>query len=98
MVITYRLTGVDGEATEDTVSTLKDPEAPSESSSEAEIELMMEKEYGITRTLMIGRGVFCLLRSVQSNILHTLQKIRRDSIGRSENHARKIFRQSFYPG
>jgi len=98
MVMTYRLTGVDGEATEDTVSTLKDPEAPSESSSEEEMELLMEKEYGITRTVMTGRGVFCLLQSVQSNILHTLQKIRRDGVGRSENHARKIFKQSFYPG
>jgi len=98
MVMTYRLTGVDGEATEDTVSSLKDPEAPSESSSEEEIELMMEKEYGITRIVMTGRGVVCLLRSVQSNILHTLQKIRRDGVGGSENHARKIFKESFYPG
>eukprot|EP00531_Pseudo-nitzschia_arenysensis_P008909 CAMPEP_0116130354 /NCGR_PEP_ID=MMETSP0329-20121206/8425_1 /TAXON_ID=697910 /ORGANISM="Pseudo-nitzschia arenysensis, Strain B593" /LENGTH=1905 /DNA_ID=CAMNT_0003624707 /DNA_START=271 /DNA_END=5988 /DNA_ORIENTATION=+ len=98
MVMTYRLTGVDGEATEDTVSNLTDPEAPSESSSEAEIELMMEKEYGITRTVMARRGVFCLLRSVQSNITNTLQKIRRDGVGGAENHARNVFKQSFYPG
>ena len=39
MVMTYRLTGVDGEATEDTVSSLVDPEAPLESSSEEEMEL-----------------------------------------------------------
>ena len=98
MVVTYRLTGVDGEATEDTVSTLVDPEAPSESATEEEIELMMEKEYGITRIVTSRRGVFCLLRSVQSNILHILRKIRRDSVGGSENHARKMFKQSFYPG
>ena len=98
MVMTYRLTGVDGEATEDTISNLKDPEAPLESSSDEEMELLMEKEYGITRTVMARRGVFCLLRSVQSNILHTLQKIRRDGIGGSENYARKVFKQSFYPG
>lgn len=98
MVVTYRLTGVDGEATEDTVSSLVDPEAPSESSTEQEIELLMEKEYGITRIVMARRGVFCLLRSVQSNILHTLRKIRRDSVGEGENHARKMFKQSFYPG
>jgi len=98
MVMTYRLTGVDGEATEDTVSTLNDPEAPSESSSPEEIELLMEMKYGITRTVLTGRGVFCLLRSVQSNILHTLQNIRRDGVGASENHARRIFKQSFYPG
>ncbi len=98
MVMTYRLTGVDGEATEDTVSSLTDPEAPLESSSEEERELLMEKEYGITRTVMAKRGVFCLLRSVQSNILHTLQKIRRDGVGGSENQARNIFKQSFYPG
>ena len=96
MVMTYRLTGVDGEATEDTVSNLNDPEAPSE--SEEAMELLVEKQFGITRTVMVGRGVFCLLRSVQSNILHVLKKIRRDSVGGSVNHARKVFKQSFYPG
>ena len=98
MIMTYRLTGVDGEATEDTVSNLNDPEAPSESSSPEEMELLMEKEYGITRIVMTGRGVFCLLRSVESNIMNTLQSIRRDGVGGSENHTRNNFKQSFYPG
>mmetsp|Transcript_37080 Transcript_37080/g.41421 ORF Transcript_37080/g.41421 Transcript_37080/m.41421 type:complete len:1925 (+) Transcript_37080:80-5854(+) len=98
MIMTYRLTGVDGEATEDTVSTLNDPEAPSESSSPEEIELLMEKEYGITRIFMTGRAVFCLLRSVEANIVNTLQSIRRDGVGDSENHTRNNFKQSFYPG
>jgi hypothetical protein len=98
MIMTYRLTGVDGEATEDTVSNLNDPEAPSESSSPEEMELLMEKEYGITRIVMTGRGVFCLLRSVESNIMNTLQSIRRDGVGGSDNHTRNNFKQSFYPG
>ena len=80
MILTYRLIGVDGEATEDTVSTLQDPEAPSETASPEEVERMMEQKFGVTRTVMEGRGVFCLLKSIERNINATLLKIRRDDV------------------
>jgi hypothetical protein len=98
MVVTYRLTGVDGEATEDTISSLNDPEAPTETGSPDEVESLMEKQYGITRFAMRGRGVYCVLRSVEENIIDTLRKIRRDSIGSPENFSRNHFNQSLYPG
>jgi hypothetical protein len=50
MVVTYRLTGVDGEATEDTVSALADPEAPEDAGgSPEERERLLERDYGLTR-------------------------------------------------
>jgi hypothetical protein len=55
MIVTYRLTGVDGEATEDTVTRLQDPEAPSETASPEEVEQLLEQQYGITR-LVTGVG------------------------------------------
>ena len=60
MVVTYRLAGVDCEATEDNVEEgdVVDPDAPLETNtSSAEHEKKMEKEYGITRIIMKGRGV-----------------------------------------
>jgi len=80
LVVIYRLAGVDGEATEDTVSTLVDPEAPSDAMSSAEVEKLMEKEYGITRIVTEGRGVFVLLRSIEHHIQEVLRRIRRDDI------------------
>ena len=102
MIVTYRLTGVDGEATEDTVSTLQDPEAPSETASPEEVERLLENQFGITRLVTKGsRGVFCLLRSVEKNISDTLRKIRRDDIGLNgrTNPSRTHFKESTpYPG
>lgn len=80
LVVTYRLAGVDGEATEDTVSTLVDPEAPSDAMSPKELEQLLEKEYGITRIVTEGRGVYVLLRSIEHHIQEVLRQIRRDDV------------------
>jgi E3 ubiquitin-protein ligase UBR4 len=99
MVITYRLTGVDGEATEDTVTTLEDPEAPSQSSDPKQLERQLEKEFGMTRQLTEGRGVYCLLKSVERSINDTLRRIRRDDVGNGENLTRNHFKTCApYPG
>jgi hypothetical protein len=92
MVVTYRLTGVDGEATEDTVTTLEDPEAPLQSSDAKQVERQLEKEFGMTRLLTEGRGVYCLLKSVERNINDTLRRIRRDDVGNGENLTRNHFK------
>ena len=80
LVVTYRLAGVDGEATEDTVNTLVDPEAPSDAMSPKEVERLMERQYGITRTVTEGRGVFVVMRSIEYHIQDVLRRIRRDDI------------------
>ena len=85
MVVTYRLAGVDGEATEDNVEAedLEDPEAPSAANSTpAAIEKRMEKEFGITRMLTQHQGVAVLLASVQGTISDLLRRIRRDEVAR----------------
>jgi hypothetical protein len=88
MVTTYRLAGVDGEATEDTVTNLVDPEESKEHSWEW------------TMDVVAGRGIFVLLRSVQHTVADTLAKIRRDDIqdptgmGPAKNLARERFRIS----
>jgi len=85
MVITYRLAGVDGEATEDNVEEgdLVDPDAPPDmNTSSTEYEKQMEKEYGITRMVTKGRGVGVLLRSLEAQIGQIMRRIRRDDIGR----------------
>eukprot|EP00934_Nitzschia_sp_Nitz4_P000929 Nitzschia sp. Nitz4//scaffold80_size88189//44728//50076//NITZ4_005089-RA/size88189-processed-gene-0.31-mRNA-1//-1//CDS//3329558636//929//frame0 len=94
MIVTYRLTGVDGEATEDSVSTLDDPEAPSTSTDPDEIAKRMEKEFGLTRLLTDGRGLFYLLKSVERNIADTLRTIRRDDVGGGDNDSREHFKKS----
>ena len=81
LVATYRLAGVDGEATEDTVDELADPEAVDEAATPEEREERLEAEYGITRLVTEGgRGVFVLLRSVQNCVNDTLRRIRRDDV------------------
>lgn len=82
MVVTYRLAGVDGEATEDIVETLNDPDAPSviNSASPEEKERLMEKEFGLTKLVTNGRGIHVLLRSIQAHIKDTLRRIRRDDV------------------
>mmetsp|Transcript_26538 Transcript_26538/g.39785 ORF Transcript_26538/g.39785 Transcript_26538/m.39785 type:complete len:1455 (+) Transcript_26538:731-5095(+) len=85
MVVTYRLAGVDGEATEDNVELgdLVDPEAPPDTdTSQAQYEKQMEKEFGLTRLSTKGRGVHVLLRSVEAYIGDILRNIRRDDVGR----------------
>lgn len=85
MVVTYRLAGVDGEATEDnlTPDDIDDPEAPSAANSTpAAIERRMEKEFGITRMITQNRGVAVLLASVQGTISDLLRRIRRDEVAR----------------
>ncbi|KAL3795660.1 hypothetical protein HJC23_002067 [Cyclotella cryptica] len=81
MVVTYRLAGVDGEATEDKVEAedLEDPEAPVVTSPRA-LEQKMEKEFGITRSLASNGGVSIILASVQSFIDEVTTRIRRDEI------------------
>ena len=86
MIVTYRLAGIDGEATEDKVEEgdLVDPEAPPDiNTSSEEYERQMEKEFGITRMITKGRGVGILLRSTESHIAGILQRIRRDDVGRT---------------
>lgn len=99
MVITYRLAGVDGEATEDIVRVgdLQDPEAPAETASDEEVEKLLEAEYGITRLVTEGRGIHALLRSVQNNVNEALRRIRRDDVGcenATANPSRIKFQQS----
>jgi hypothetical protein len=98
MIITYRLIGVDGEATEDTVASLNDPEAPSEFATADEIEQMTERQFGSTRFVTNGRGVVCLMRSLEKSIHHTLCKIRRDDVGSTDNLSRDIFNHSMFAG
>lgn len=94
MIATYRLAGVDGEATEDTVNTLVDPEAPDTASAE-EQERMLEKEYGLTRTITSGRGIFILMRSIQNCLADTLRRIRRDAVDQAARNASRVaFKQS----
>ena len=86
MVVTYRLAGVDGEATEDKIEEgdLVDPDAPADSnSSSAEYKKKIESEYGITRDITKGRGVHVLLRSLDRHLGQVLKGIRRDDVGRN---------------
>ena len=80
MVVTYRLVGVDGEATEDHIEQLNDPDAPSASTSLDERERLMDKEFGLTRLATDGRGISVLLRSTQTHIRDILRRIRRDEV------------------
>lgn len=81
MVVTYRLAGVDGEATEDKVEVedLEDPEAVVVSCPKA-LEKKMEKEFGITRSLADHGGIAIILASVQSFIDEVTARIRRDEM------------------
>lgn len=85
MIVTYRLAGVDGEATEDNVevSDLVDPDAPPDTNtSDEEYEAQMEKEFGITRLITKNRGVTVLLRSIESYVATIIKRIRRDDVGK----------------
>ena len=81
MVVTYRLAGVDGEATEDKVEVkdLEDPEAVTITCPKA-LEEKMEKEFGITRVLADDGGISTILASVQLFIDDVTTRIRRDEI------------------
>ena len=98
LLATYRLAGVDGEATEDTVdvSDLVDPEAPDVAMTAEETDKKLETEYGITSLVVNkGRGVYVLLRSVQHAIMDTVMRIRQDDVDCvGENPSRKKFKQS----
>uniref|UniRef100_A0A7S4NFE5 E3 ubiquitin ligase UBR4 C-terminal domain-containing protein n=1 Tax=Odontella aurita TaxID=265563 RepID=A0A7S4NFE5_9STRA len=93
MVVTYRLAGVDGEATEDKVEDgdLVDPEAPpatvgddgdgdGAAAAARAYEEKMEREYGLTRHVAEGRGVSILLRSVEAHLAEVLRRVRRDDV------------------
>ena len=84
MVVTYRLAGVDGEATEDKVEPedLEDPEAPASQNTPEARERRMEKEFGITRIVTNHRGIPILLASIQDTISGLLRRIRRDEVAR----------------
>ena len=98
MIATYRLAGVDGEATEETVgvSDLIDPEAVSDTASPEEKDAVLEAEFGMTRYVATGRGVQALLRSTQDFVNDLLRRIRRDSIDGQEwpNPSRLELKQS----
>jgi hypothetical protein len=81
MVVTYRLAGVDGEATEDKVEVedLEDSEAVAVSCPKA-LEIKMEKEFGLTRLVANHGGISIVLASVQSYIDEVTACIRRDEI------------------
>lgn len=81
MIAVYRLAGVDGEATEDTVDAVVDPEAPDSDSSPEAREAQIEKEFGLTRLIAEGRGFNVLLRSIQFTVESALCRIRRDQVG-----------------
>ena len=78
MIVTYRLAGVDGEATEDKVeeSDIADPLA----STSADSSKTIEKEFGVTKIITEGRGISVLLRSVELDLKETLRTIRRDKV------------------
>jgi len=100
MIATYRLAGIDGEATEDIVTTLDDPDCPATTATAEEREARLEKEYGLTRLVTKGRGIHALLRSIHHAIGDTLRRIRRDSCGRSgggDNPSRRAFSRSSPP-
>jgi E3 ubiquitin-protein ligase UBR4 len=84
IIAMYRLAGVDGEATEDTIGVdeLIDPEAPAsaDSCTPEELQRLLEKDFGITRIVTEGRGIFVLLRSIQHAVADTLRRIRRDDV------------------
>ena len=84
MVCTYRLIGVDGEATEDQVEVgdLTDPDAPQDAATtdKAAYEASMEKEYGVTRVITKGRGIHVLLGAISSDLSEWLRRIRRDNV------------------
>ncbi len=94
MVVTYRLAGVDGEATEDKVEfdDLDDPEALSTANlSPSEAEQRMEKEFGITRLILSQRnGIALLLENIESTISDCLRRMRRDEVAR-----RRLLRRGF---
>lgn len=97
LLATYRLAGVDGEATEDTVGVddIVDPDAPFKSTSPEDKERQLEAEYGNTRLVTDGKGVYVLLRSIQHSVLETVRKVYRDDVGCSkENSSRLSLRQS----
>lgn len=84
MMATYRLIGLDGEATEVVIGVddLADPDAPPSTQSmslEAQ-ERLLEKEYGLTRLVTEGRGVLVMIRSIQRVVGETLRQIRRDEV------------------
>ena len=90
MVVTYRLAGVDGEATEDKVESVIDPKDSGQ--------IDAEKEYAITKVIADAgskRCFFLLLRVVEVEIGNTLRKIRRDDIMGTQhsftNHSKELF-------
>ncbi|KAL9178367.1 hypothetical protein ACHAXT_000014 [Thalassiosira profunda] len=85
MVVTYRLAGVDGEATEDAVGPddLDDPEAPAAANSDpAAVERRLEAEFGITQLVAQDGGVAVLLASVRGTVDELLRRVRRDEVSR----------------
>ncbi|GAX11800.1 E3 ubiquitin-protein ligase UBR4 [Fistulifera solaris] len=97
LLATYRLAGVDGEATEDTVGVedIIDPDAPSKASSPEEKERQLEAEFGNTRLVTNGKGVYVLLRSIQHSVLDAVRKVHRDDVDCSKNNPSRLsLRQS----
>ena len=92
MVATYRLAGVDGEATEDTLDELVDPQAEAQEAQQTQD--LLEKEYGLTKMVLHNRGAWTLMRSIQFCVSDRLRRIRRDDVDSKENNpSRDSFRQ-----
>ena len=97
MIAVYRLAGVDGEATEDTVDVIVDPDSSDVDASPEAKEAKIEQEFGMTRLIAEGRGFYILLRSIQFTVENELRKIRRDQVGLEQgetNLARDLFQKS----
>jgi hypothetical protein len=97
LLATYRLAGVDGEATEDTVGAddIIDPDAPLKASSPEEKERQLEAEFGNTRLVTSGKGVYVLLRSIQHSVSEAVRKVHRDDVDCDKtNPSRLSLRQS----
>jgi hypothetical protein len=102
MVVTYRLMGVDGEATEERVDDgdLVDPEALNEARiSSEENEKLLENQYSLTYIVTERKGIQVLLDSLEAYLRSCMRNIHRDNVGRKLNYdisnpARTLFLKS----
>jgi E3 ubiquitin-protein ligase UBR4 len=87
MVAMYRLAGVDGEATEEHVTDLIDPEAADDAGATP---AALEAAWTVTRWVTEGRGAAVLLRSIQNHVADVLRRIRRDAVGCGTVNAARV--------
>jgi E3 ubiquitin-protein ligase UBR4 len=87
MVAMYRLAGVDGEATEEHVTDLPDPEAAVDAGATP---AALEAAWALSRWVTEGRGAAVLLRSIQNHVADVLRQIRRDAVGLGAVNAARV--------